>query len=718
MKTHPKLIVLLAGLVMCCSVAIAGDLYYSASHPYYPPLPSNPHPELSVIVLGNGKYMYDDTQLEQQSAATAAPTLATGEGGAESFGGGSMFSLMDYSTNLYIASIKPLGANVQLIISNAAPNTAYDVYFTPNFKTNFFWRLLLRGATNPTVFLTARPPGDECYFLVGTANDTDEDGLTDAFEVLVTKTSPTNAFTVTTNILDGDLDLDNDGVRNYEEFFLRTSPYTADSQKTGISDGKRGGTDFAADGVDNNHDGIVDNTIETNIIRGPNYFSSELLVPGKLRGDNQVGITNFQLLLPFVVYLAQPDGTSYGNGTTVVFSATSPTGANISSRLSVTTTTTGANGRPGQAQTYLTLSSETGTYHVFAQVGSNTYDFVAETVTPLTLDHASERYEAPRDTTVVLAIDHLRFTASGGNTNRAHVVGVKLTSASSPTGIISALYESYAGSGVYVGSVKTDSLLASGEGGFNAAEATGIGQWAAPDGVVEEASADYFVVQGSNAGDSDQFDYDLGAFGATLRGNARSPYGSPWQMDKTFLQAAGFEQLTGNALQILKFDVIENQADFLYISTHGLHDVNKIYTASGQIGPESFTNRWNKDLDMVFIAGCSVLDVTGNKWPSGNTFRPGKKWITLGPCYLMGYEGSAPGDSSGIPRDIVDDFAFDWELFEDYGYPSISWMYANSLHRAWNACALDACSTPRQAHHFVGSFGSYTLQTLNEGSGW
>lgn len=124
--------------------------------------------------------------------------------------------------------------------------------------------------------------------------------------------------------------------------------------------------------------------------------------------------------------------------------------------------------------------------------------------------------------------------------------------------------------------------------------------------------------------------------------------------------------------------------------------------------------QWKDDLDIVFIAGCSVLDVTGDKWP-GNANRPGKEWAKLGPKYFLGYEASAPSDASGVPVTIFQNFADSWENIDSFGNPCDAWMQANGTSHAWNACALDCNASPKRAWYWHTSFGIlHTLQYLDE----
>src|SRR2546428_7313774 len=78
------------------------------------------------------------------------------------------------------------------------------------------------------------------FFVAGVATDSDEDGLPDGYEGLVTHTPITQPNYTTFDVADGNLDPDGDGLTNEEEFSLGTNPFRADSDGDGISDGPIG----------------------------------------------------------------------------------------------------------------------------------------------------------------------------------------------------------------------------------------------------------------------------------------------------------------------------------------------------------------------------------------------------------------------------------------------------------------------------------------------
>lgn len=641
------------------------------------------------------------------------PTPGDGDGGTDwTNQPSSLMTPIDYGTNTFISQVSLQGDGVSITLSNAIPSSAYDILYTPDLQPGYYFRLCYRGATNQTSFYFSKPQTPMAFFIATSAQDTDSDGLTDGYEVLVTKTSPTNPDSDGNGTLDGAEDFDGDGLVNQDEFMLGTNPFKADSNGSGKSDGPLGGSSFLTDGIDNDHDGVIDNASEGLIQTGPNTFAGVPLIPGKFRGDNQVGFANQPLVLPFVVYLTNPDGTPVTNGV-VTFSAAGPSGSDVSSLLSSTTDTTGNNGFQGQAQTFLTFGSATGIYHVTASYGGSAYTFAAETVSSVTLTNANDRFDAD-PYGVMCDVGTLIASVAGESMPVAHTLAVKLESPTNPNGLVVALTETAPGSGQYTGAFRTDSLQTS-----SGMQMMSLSTYGEPDGVVEHASADYAGESGSTFGDSDTFDSFMSIWSYS-RGHARAPFtAGDIPMTSSFLKAAGYEFLVAKVGTVPVYtNSIENQADFLYISTHGLHDQNWLFLANEeQFSPGVIKNSWKRDLDIVIISGCSVLDVTGNKWP-GNPYRPGKVWVDLGPKYFLGYEASAPGDSSGVPSQIVNSFSLSWEVNYDFGSPVQAWMNANGDAKAWNACALD-CNHPkgqRIAWHWIKRYYMNVLEQVPESS--
>ena len=142
--------------------------------------------------------------------------------------------------------------------------------------------------------------------------------------------------------------------------------------------------------------------------------------------------------------------------------------------------------------------------------------------------------------------------------------------------------------------------------------------------------------------------------------------------------------------------LIRSPADVMYYSGHGLHAKACLaYDCACQGGTgmrcwaslpdiQRYWKEW-LDLDVLIIAGCSVLDISG----------PGKEWCKLlrkkgGPLTaLLGYKGSAPLDANGgdkIATDMGKRIAAG--LRPDQWVDA--WLRVNGSYRAWNAVGMDS----------------------------
>jgi len=133
-----------------------------------------------------------------------------GGGGTNDPGGGITYNAYQYSTNdLWLEIISATNGVANFTIHT--PDTAaYDLFGTTNLSadvpglnlTNWVW--LLRtdvGQTNNIILTNLWP--DMGFFRLGTMLDSDSDGLTDAYELLVSHTNPQNPDTDGDGLLDG-----------------------------------------------------------------------------------------------------------------------------------------------------------------------------------------------------------------------------------------------------------------------------------------------------------------------------------------------------------------------------------------------------------------------------------------------------------------------------------------------------------------------------------
>lgn len=218
----------------------------------------------------------------------------------------------------------------------------------------------------------------------------------------------------------------------------------------------------------------------------------------------------------------------------------------------------------------------------------------------------------------------------------------------------------------------------------------------------------YDVVPTGNFNDSDRFDFfqaptcvlgrALGNWteeawefeigGVTIPPWSASTFNSP-----DFLKAGGAVFLDVRAGGESDRGMIQYQADYIYLSGHGLHSTGEF----NGVAPESLD--WSAK-EIVIIAGCSVLDIddlNNNFSGPDHLLSPGRRWAALPAKYLLGYNYFAPAD------DHVDDPYFTagivsgyFMLKDYYGAPvTAAWGYANRdmaggpLDSPYNSCAID-----------------------------
>ncbi|HZF01014.1 MAG TPA: LamG-like jellyroll fold domain-containing protein [Methylomirabilota bacterium] len=112
------------------------------------------------------------------------------------------------STNVWLTNlVSTIAANgtvsVMFTIEGGSDGVPYDVFANSilAFGTNGFpWTWMGQGYHCNTYILTNLPSG--CFLILGTPQDSDGDGLTDAFELLDSKTDPNNAYSNLDGLLD------------------------------------------------------------------------------------------------------------------------------------------------------------------------------------------------------------------------------------------------------------------------------------------------------------------------------------------------------------------------------------------------------------------------------------------------------------------------------------------------------------------------------------
>jgi hypothetical protein len=177
------------------------------------------------------------TAEEEQARLEASTKLrAEREAALASEGGGGQMMLLVGGTSecftnvpVYITNVVSildtnLGWTLTFDIQGGTNGFFYDVFTTTNLAgnsiTNSPWTWLELGPTCSTYQYTNQPAGG-AFYVLGTPLDSDNDGLTDAFERLVSKTNPNNA------------DTDGDGLPDGWEYWNGLNPLVDESAQAG-----------------------------------------------------------------------------------------------------------------------------------------------------------------------------------------------------------------------------------------------------------------------------------------------------------------------------------------------------------------------------------------------------------------------------------------------------------------------------------------------------
>jgi hypothetical protein len=234
--------------------------YWSLQLADQAPLPFCPFLGLQIIEITNGVYVFDDrgvdySALSTQQAAkpqTMAAKSVVAEGGTGNSaalmdvadGSGAAFSFPNDQLWLQIAGVSSNRTQSYLVIHTPEVNAVYDLFRTTNLNcrttglngTNWEW--VLRSNPGQTNLTITNITTGQCFFRLGRTNDTDGDGLSDAFEILVSHTDLNNADQNSNSIPDGwewanfgslqpgDGDYDGDGLSNYQEYLVGADPNT------------------------------------------------------------------------------------------------------------------------------------------------------------------------------------------------------------------------------------------------------------------------------------------------------------------------------------------------------------------------------------------------------------------------------------------------------------------------------------------------------------
>ena len=224
--------------------------------------------------------------------------------------------------------------------------------------------------------------------------------------------------------------------------------------------------------------------------------------------------------------------------------------------------------------------------------------------------------------------------------------------------------------------------------------------------VEEDSEWEYCSFESTGSGnfnDSDQFDTDIAGGLCKPRVNTRGPgnwtdtaitwsgktvpaWSADGANDTEYLKAGGGVYIEIKSGGESDRGILQDQADWFYISGHGSH------TAGTLCGVAAVDVDWNKDLQWVFMAGCSVCDIDDLNGNYDDGESPGEDWATTGPDYFLGYNWFAPADDhSGDPM-------FTAKIIEKYFQHRVYYTYWESWKRAnedmaggWSDSPYNAC---------------------------
>ena len=221
---------------------------------YNYPLSSNDVQE--IFNWEYGAYLISPFNIPYMNALISAPSspstngpdadVITGAGNLQLVSSGAGITSSSVWITNVVATATGSGTNnmtLQFTIQGGSDNTPYDVFANSvlSFGTNgISWAWMGQGYHGNTYQLT-NLPSTACFLILGTPLDSDGDGLTDAYEKLVSKTNPTNYSTDGTGMSDGweilyfghigidpNADPDGDGLSNYQEFLMRVGALQPD----------------------------------------------------------------------------------------------------------------------------------------------------------------------------------------------------------------------------------------------------------------------------------------------------------------------------------------------------------------------------------------------------------------------------------------------------------------------------------------------------------
>jgi hypothetical protein len=268
------------------------------------------------------------------------PTVTGGSGGTE---GPQFPAYTNAVTNACFTGILPASTSVFLRaewpMGTSLPENALEIYARHDLTTNGWEGVgtaFVGGAAESVIIELphAYLPGgwaNSMVFVFGLCTDTDNDGLSDAFESLVAQTDSSLADSDEDELPDGweysmgldplsgagdngaAADMDADGISNLDEYRCGTHPTKADTDNDGLDDGQEVGLVEELRGADFLWFDTTGHTSAFGTSSYYDYFNRKIALPFSVEA-NGVCYTNAQIDLDGLVTLINPNNQSASIG--------------------------------------------------------------------------------------------------------------------------------------------------------------------------------------------------------------------------------------------------------------------------------------------------------------------------------------------------------------------------------------------------------------------
>ncbi|MDR3562928.1 MAG: hypothetical protein P4N59_16045 [Negativicutes bacterium] len=158
------------------------------------------------LTPGNWSFVANIVSAPSNPSTSPTPDVITGQGNLLAVGSAPSIT----SSNFWLANVSAFSTNgamaLTFTIEGGYDNVPYDVFANSildfSSDTNKAWAWMGQGFHGISYVLTGLPT-NACFLILGGTNDADGDGLTDAYERLVSKTDPNKANSNLDGISDG-----------------------------------------------------------------------------------------------------------------------------------------------------------------------------------------------------------------------------------------------------------------------------------------------------------------------------------------------------------------------------------------------------------------------------------------------------------------------------------------------------------------------------------